>query len=150
MSKAFKLSLVLVAVLAVVLFAQSGAWAGKLQGNDQAPSVAENETGARPCGTTSTEVKSVWEVTNAFGIHGIIHNHFVKGANVDRPDGTYYYADTAGVFTVNIEVGPNWNSSVYYYLGNSWNIVGYTRDGNTLTVTFPAGTVYFAVGPMGN
>ena len=62
MNKTFKLSLVVVAVLAVMLFAQSGAWAGKLQGNDQAPSVAVNEAGARPMGSTSDQTKSVRQI----------------------------------------------------------------------------------------
>ncbi len=148
MSKTFKLSLVFVAVLAVVLFAQSGAWAGKLQGSEQAPSVAVNETDARCAGTTSPKAKSVWEIGHSGTLHGILHIHMVKDANVGRPDGTYYSVGTDKAVTVKIEVGPNWSGSLYYYLGDSWNNIGYTRDGNTLTATFPAGTMYFAVGAM--
>ncbi len=147
MNKTFKISLVVVAMLAVVLFAQSGAWAGKLQSSNQAPSVAVNETGMRPLGTTTG--RSAGLVTYGVGMSGILHQHMVGAANIGRPDGTYYVfsGNASKAVTVKIDVGPNWHGQVYYFNGSGWQVNGFQRNNDVLMVTFPAGAMYFAVTP---
>ncbi len=151
MNKTFKLTLVFVAVVAIALFAQSGAWAGKMQSGDQAPSVAVNEAGARPVGTTSIHAKKVWALpTSGVIVHEMSHLKFDKALNVDRPDGTYFYAvypnDAFGVL-VFAEVGPGWNGDVLCWTGSGWYPVYTAREGNTITFTLLPGTTIFVVSP---
>ena len=145
MNKKFKLTLVFVAVLAIALLAQSGAWAGKLQSSNEAPSVAVNEAGIRPQGTSQGQTAKV--VSGGSGLSGIIHNKMVTAANVNRPDGTYYalYNNKQGA-TISVAVGPNFSGTVSYYL-NGWHTVRYTTVNNVITFTVPPGAQYIAITP---
>ena len=154
MNKTFKLTLVFVAVVAIALFAQSGAWAGKMQSGDQAPSVAVNEAGARPVGTTSSGAKYIWAIhTSGVLVHEVSHLNFANALNVGRPDGTYFEAvypnDAYGVL-VFAEVGPGWHGNVSCWTGAGWYPVYVAGVGsNTISFTLLPGTTIFVISPAG-
>ncbi len=153
MSKTLKLSLVVVAVVAIAVFASSGAWAGKLLGNDQAPSVAVNETGARPQGTVVDTKTATYHLTQtgktgSQKINQLTPHKLPKQcAGAAMPGGNYFNVAgvTGGIMTV--EVGPNWAGSVSFCTSGGWSGGGYVRDGNLLKISFSTGTTAVAVTP---
>lgn len=151
MNKTLKLSLVVVLLLAVVLVAQNGAWAGKLQSGAQAPSAVESAAGARPVGTSQGQ--SLWvagggAVAHQGGFQGNLPLEMRSGA----PDGTVYlitpaHCGEAGL-VVNFATGPNWTGTVSYFNGGNWiSIVPQGGDGDW-TVTLPCGgPTYIVISP---
>ena len=153
MSKTLKLSLVIVAVVAVAVFASSGAWAGKLLGNDQAPSVAVNETGARPQGTvvdakTATAHLTQTGKTGSQKINQLAPHKLPKQcAGVAMPGGNYFSVDGVPGGTISVEVGPNWAGSVSFCTSGGWSGGSYVKDGNRVYISFSTGTIAVAVTP---
>jgi len=123
----------IVVVLAVVLMAQTGAWAGKLQAGSDAPVVAAENAGARPQGTTTGD--SVSSDDDDVTVE-VLTGDVPEGP----PDGASFYEVTVGTgdtlsedVELNVEVGPD--GSAFYWDGSEWVELDIV-DG---VVTVPAG-----------
>ena len=151
MNKKIKFSLVVIAVIAIAVFAQSGAWAGKLQGNNESPSVASNE-GARPMGTTTVKIKTARVSIGTGMVHKIQPFKLDAKYGAKSSMGTFYYidgGDNTVSRTVQVEVGPNWEGTVSYWLGDSWLNAYWEKDGNIVTFVFPSGAEFFIISVTG-
>lgn len=115
-------------VLAVVLIAQTGVWAGKLQVGSEAPAAAPAEAGARPQGT----VVGALPVADTVSVD----------CPDDAPDGAVCYThtdvDSGDTFAydhvMEVELGPD-GGTVWYWNGSAWVELTVT-DGK---VTIPVG-----------
>lgn len=148
MNKFLKLAVALMLLLAVVVVAQGGAWAAKINNADAAPVAGLSETGlavSRPAGTSSgTSAKTV------DGVGAVNQTSSVPGPH---PDGTYYMVSScSSAVTVQLETGPNWAGGVFYYDGGSWTRVAPYKDNGKwyVDLSCAADPFYFIVGPAGS
>lgn len=147
MNKFLKVAVALALLLAVVIVAQGGAWAAKVDSADSAPVAAVDGAGAavaRPAGTVGNTMKSVRSVDGAAS---------VKKAGLPpagAPAGTLYMTSCpASPVEVVFETGPNWGYGVYLELSDgSWMSLGATQveEGKWKTSIPCNGTAYFIIG----
>ncbi len=126
-------------VLAVVLIAQTGVWAGKLQAGSEAPAAAPAEAGARPQGTADGDII----IPVAGGLEFVVVD-YTGDVPDGAPDGAIFLEGTesgegAGATMVEahvmeVELGPD-GGTVSYWNGSAWIELAVT-DGK---VTIPAG-----------
>ncbi len=152
-----RILIVTILVLAVVLVAQTGAWAGKLQRGDEAPAFSEN-AGVRPQGTTgdgeagdgdtpyippqlNIETEEDGEITVedlpaevvAFVPEG---EGKVEYARISFVEDDGVLAEDFVLEFTSLGVGENFQGTLYYWDGEDW-VALEVVDGE---VTFPAGT----------
>jgi hypothetical protein len=134
-------------VLAIVLIAQTGAWASKLQVANEAP--AASEAGARPQGTVKNTGGAAAPAVPATGAEEevVTVTDYTGEAPEGAPDGAALYQVTvtkggqksgdtfAKAQTIEVELGPN-GGTVSYWNGSAWVDLTVSDAG---TVTLPVG-----------
>lgn len=150
MNKFLKFAVALALLLAVVIVAQGGAWAAKVNSADSAPVAAVDGAGvavARPAGTVSNTIKTVMAVDGVGEIHK-------AGVNpVGSPAGTYYSVTScSSAVSVKFEAGPNWSGGVFYFDGANWTRVQpYEMNGYWYAdFSCAMDPFYFIIGPAGS
>ena len=107
----------LVLVLAVVLIAQTGAWAGKLQtGVDAAPAASSN-AGVRPAGTVTDADSGIVFSSEAADVTLALYEGDVEPPSDDAFLVEVNFNDGSRVLTV--ELGPD-GGTVSYWDGAEW------------------------------
>lgn len=149
----------IVVVLAVVLMAQTGAWAGKLQAGSEAPVAAPENAGVRPHGTTgfhpsgpnsAVYVAPSGPTEKTFNIVDYTDDLPTAPA-ADAPEGAAFLKGTESgtgttlskSYTIEVELGAD-GGTVFYWSGSGWVELTVTDN----EVTIPAGApnpVYLAL-----
>ncbi len=133
-------------VLALVLIAQTGVWAGKLIAGSEAPAAAPGEAAARPCGTNGSDYKpGGGDPPYVPPPSGDELKWVVVGYTGDVPEGapdeatfkegTESGGDAGDTLTKAYTVDVEGASAVSYWNGSEWVELGIS-DGE---VTVPAG-----------
>ena len=140
----------LVLVLAVVLIAQTGAWAGKLQtGADAAPAAASN-AGVRPAGTVTNEggaIEGIVVMSEEENVTLVVLE--ISEDDMDLPNDDAFLVEVTfngDSRELTVEFGPD-GGEFYYWNGTEWVELEVTNG----TVTIPADAadpVMIAVVPL--
>ena len=151
----------IVVVLAVVLMAQTGAWAGKLQAGSEAPAAAPENAGVRPAGSSGYQpsgpnsgyigpVVPSGPTEKTFNLVDYTDDLPTAPA-ADASEGAVFLEGTESgtgttlsiAYTVEVELGAD-GGTVLYWSGSAWVELTVTDN----EVTIPAGApnpVYLAL-----